>query len=76
MTASKMHMLMQLSCIQKFLMRKQKKVLLQIKIYLSGTSRIILQTCLLMIALDSKVNMKTFLEASSIPVGKERNLKI
>lgn len=37
---------------------KTEKVLLQIKIYLSGTSRIILQTCLLMIALDSRVNMK------------------
>lgn len=48
MTDFKMNMLMFPSCMNTFLMKNQKAALLQIKLYMSGTSKIKLQTCLLM----------------------------
>lgn len=48
MTDFEMNMLVFPSCMNTFLMKNQKAALLQIKQYMSGTSKIKLQTCLLM----------------------------
>lgn len=58
MTDFEMNMLMFPSCMNTFLMKNQKAALLQIKLYMLGTSKIKLQTCLLMNALDSRVNIR------------------